>query len=438
MLNLAVPQVPDGVGGVAWLRSHVVRFSEGPAHTRRRAIVERELAAIDPAGLRGALGCHVEVLAEAMGLAVAVTDVQAVAACYQPHLPATEAADAAVARLVAACGGVADEVTANRIGILVQACDATAALIAGHNPPVPRTRRVTTAGEVIEVDLTGRPFGAGRHECPGRAHAQALAACGFHLLHYRGEPLVLPNVWDFATAAALVEAGFPAIGTTSLGVAAAHGVPDEAAATLDQTRQLVRTLVRLPVPITVDVESGFGVPPCELAAELWDIGVAGVNIEDAAACPENHARIVRGFKDGAPGLFVNARIDTHWLGRDQDTTLDRARRYADAGADGVFTPGLVTDHDIAAMVEAVPIPLNVLAQRPVSDLARLGVKRISTGSLLYRAALGAVVATARSVRDGAPVARVPDYHDIITLLDRHTGHEQRSTAQRSGGEATRC
>jgi 2-methylisocitrate lyase-like PEP mutase family enzyme len=182
--------------------------------------------------------------------------------------------------------------------------------------------------------------------------------------------------------------------------------------------------VRLPVPITVDIESGFGSDPRELAATLWDIGVAGVNIEDAAACPETHARIVQGFKDGAPGLFVNARIDTHWLGRDQDTTLDRAERYADAGADGIFVPGIVTDHDIATAVEAVPVPLNVLAQRPVSELARLGVKRVSTGSLLYRAAFAATVTTARAVRDSNPVGRVPDYRDVVTMLDRHAEAER--------------
>jgi 2-methylisocitrate lyase-like PEP mutase family enzyme len=175
----------------------------------------------------------------------------------------------------------------------------------------------------------------------------------------------------------------------------------------------------LPVPITVDVESGFGVDPRELAAQLWDIGVAGVNVEDAVGSPEAHARIVRGFKDGAPGLFVNARVDTYWLGRDRDTTLDRARRYVDAGADGIFVPGLVDDSDIATAVAALPVPLNVLAQRSLSDLARLGVKRVSTGSLLYRAALEATVATAQAVREGDSVRRGPDYRDVVTMLERY-------------------
>ncbi|MFC3435321.1 hypothetical protein [Nocardia seriolae] len=175
MLDLPVPSVPDADQGVAWLRAHVVRFSEGETHTRRRAIVERELAAIDPATLRHGSGHHVEKLAAAMGLTVSVADVGTVAACYQPHVPVTPAADAAVDRLIAACGGTPDELTANRIGILVQACDATAALIEGRNPPVPITRRVAPSGEIIEIDLAEHPFGAGRHGCPGREHALVLA-----------------------------------------------------------------------------------------------------------------------------------------------------------------------------------------------------------------------------------------------------------------------
>jgi 2-methylisocitrate lyase-like PEP mutase family enzyme len=79
---------------------------------------------------------------------------------------------------------------------------------------------------VVDVDLAGRPFGEGRHACPGRTHALALAGGRFHRMHYGEQPLVLPNAWDFATAAALVDAGFPAIGTTSLGIAAAQGVPN--------------------------------------------------------------------------------------------------------------------------------------------------------------------------------------------------------------------
>lgn len=177
MLNYPVPSVPEAAEGVAWLRSQVVRFSEGETHTRRRAFVEAELSRVDPDALQHGPGSPVAKLAAALGLPVTLeSDVALVAPCYQPHMPVTAEADAAVTRLVAACGGVFDEKTANRIGILVQAHSATAALIEGRDPPVPSTRRIAPSGELIEIDLSGRPFGEGRHACPGRAHALALAA----------------------------------------------------------------------------------------------------------------------------------------------------------------------------------------------------------------------------------------------------------------------
>ncbi|MFI1257614.1 hypothetical protein ACH4U6_28050 [Streptomyces netropsis] len=123
-----------------------------------------------------------EVLAEALGLPEGLADdVAVVAKSYQPHTAITEEADRAVTRLVEACGGVADEATANRIGLLVQACDATKALVANTaagrtDPPVPLTRRVAPDGTLVEVSLAEAPFGIGPHACPGREHALALAA----------------------------------------------------------------------------------------------------------------------------------------------------------------------------------------------------------------------------------------------------------------------
>ncbi|HEX6339972.1 isocitrate lyase/phosphoenolpyruvate mutase family protein [Umezawaea sp.] len=251
----------------------------------------------------------------------------------------------------------------------------------------------------------------------------------FHDLHHADRPLVLPNAWDFASAAALCAAGFAAIGTTSLGVAAAAGLPDGEGATRDETVALARRIVGLPVPVTVDVESGFGGDVRELAAELAELGVAGVNVEDGRpggvlADPEEHAGVVRAVREGGPGLFVNARVDTHWLGVRQESTVDRALRYRDAGADGVFVPGLVLEEDIAAVVAAVDVPLNVLhvPALGVQRLAELGVRRISTGSLLFRAALHAAVEAANAVRDGGAVADgVPTYADVVALTTPGSG-----------------
>jgi hypothetical protein len=185
--EFVVPPVPDSPpGGVAWLRSSVARFSSGTDHQRRRVLAVAELASVDPDSLRLRAAERgdgpVEVLAEALGLPADVADdVAVVAKSYQPHTAITEEADRAVARLVEACGGVADEAAANRIGLLVQACDATKALVANTvagrtDPPVPLTRRVAPDGTLVEVSLAEVPFGIGPHACPGREHALALAA----------------------------------------------------------------------------------------------------------------------------------------------------------------------------------------------------------------------------------------------------------------------
>jgi len=182
--NYRVPSTPYAADGIGWLRASVARFSNGSTHERRRALAVAELASIDPDELR-ALALRrstgpVEVLAEALGLPVSVAgDIAVIAKSYQPHTTITPAADEAVDRLVQTLGDY-DEKTANRIALLVQACDATAALVANTlagrtDPPVPKTRRIAPDGTSVEIDLTDQPFGAGPHACPGRLHALALA-----------------------------------------------------------------------------------------------------------------------------------------------------------------------------------------------------------------------------------------------------------------------
>ncbi|MFV2179663.1 isocitrate lyase/phosphoenolpyruvate mutase family protein [Actinomadura sp. LOL_016] len=261
-----------------------------------------------------------------------------------------------------------------------------------------------------------------------------MGATNFHDLHRGGRPLLLPNAWDCASGAALAAAGFAAIGTTSLGVAAAAGKPDAAGGTREETLALARRLVRLPVPISVDVEGGFSDRPDEVAAlvaELAASGVAGVNIEDGRpgglAPSRAHAEVIGAVKRAAPGVFVNARTDTYWLGGDRpslDETLRRVRTYADAGADGVFVPGIANDADIAAVVAEAGVPLNVLHLPGRTDYARLadlGVRRVSCGSLLFRAALHAAVNAALGVVGEAPRAGVPTYDEVARLADGFTG-----------------
>jgi len=234
-------------------------------------------------------------------------------------------------------------------------------------------------------------------------------------LHRPG--FVLPNAWDHASAAALVDAGFPAVATTSLGVAAAVGRPDGAAETAEATIDLARRLTHLPVPVSIDIENGFSADPAEVAAYVDRLGpVAGVNLEDQLTDPAHFAQVLVAVTGRR--TFINARVDTYWLGSGGvDETLARAHAYVDAGADGIFVPGVKDEAEIARLAEALPVPLNVLFLPGLSvpRLAELGVARISTGSLLYRVALGAAIAAAASVRDGGREFTAPPYAAVDAL-----------------------
>ncbi|PWU43626.1 isocitrate lyase/phosphoenolpyruvate mutase family protein [Micromonospora globispora] len=251
----------------------------------------------------------------------------------------------------------------------------------------------------------------------------------FHALHRPGRPLLLPNAWDYASAAALAAGGHPALGTTSLGVAAASGKPDAVGATRAENLQLARRLRPLPVLLTVDVEGGFSDDPtavAEYVAELASLGVVGVNLEDGRpdgtlAAPEVTAAKIAAVTAAVPELFVNARTDAWWLGVPDplEQALDRARTYREAGADGLFAPG-APDDLVGLLAAEVGVPLNVL-HRPggpsLAELGRLGVARVSTGSLLFRAALGAALHVAEAVRAGRDGGQptVPSYAQVQEL-----------------------
>lgn len=252
----------------------------------------------------------------------------------------------------------------------------------------------------------------------------------FHDLHRTEKPLLLPNAWDVPSALAFAAAGYPAIGTTSFGVASGLGRPDGGRATGDANLALARALSSLPVYVSVDIEDGYHDDPGRVAAyvaELADAGAAGINIEDstdeALIGADRHAAKVAAIKQRSPGLFVNARVDTYWLAQDAtpEATLARATRYADAGADGVFVPG-ATDPDVLRQITAaVPVPINtlVIPGRTLDDLAALGVRRVSTGSLPYRAAIQAALDVPAAVRDGRPVPPAVPYPELQARLTAH-------------------
>ncbi|MFE1883457.1 isocitrate lyase/PEP mutase family protein [Streptomyces diastatochromogenes] len=263
------------------------------------------------------------------------------------------------------------------------------------------------------------------------------AVTPFAALHHRpGEPLLLPNAWDHASAAALAAHGYPAIGTTSLAVAAAVGLPDGEAATRDHTLRLALTLGSEPYLLSVDAEDGFSEDPdevAELAHQLWAVGVVGINLEDGLGPVTRHAAKIAAVKAAVPGLFVNARTDTYWLGDGDETdTLRRLDAYQQAGTDGVFVPGLTDPARIDVLVRRVDAPLNILyspAGPTVPRLADLGVRRVSLGSLLYRRALGAALDTVADIAAGrVPGGTTPSYDEVRAL--------ERSVSARTSANST--
>ena len=249
----------------------------------------------------------------------------------------------------------------------------------------------------------------------------------FHDLHHGDRPLLLPNAWDVNSALAFVAAGYPAVGTTSFGVNAAAGHPDGGRSMKDAMARLAGALAVLPAYVSMDVEDGYDDDPERVAAYVGGLGVAGVNIEDSTAgslvAPAAHAAKISAVKRQSPDVFVNARVDTYWLARDAtvEATLARARAYVDAGADGIFVPGLSDPDEVREVTAALDVPVNLLVipGRSLHDLAALGVRRVSTGSLPYRAAIDAAVAVADAVRDGAPAPTATPYPEAQDRLVRY-------------------
>ncbi|WP_433010252.1 isocitrate lyase/PEP mutase family protein [Kribbella sp. CA-294648] len=234
--------------------------------------------------------------------------------------------------------------------------------------------------------------------------AQARA---FRALHDDG-PLVLPNAWDPGSARAIEAAGAKAVATTSAGVSWAEGVADAGGLTRDTALAVLRRIANVvSVPITADLESGYGATPAEVGAtvtEVLAIGVVGINLEDSVdhvlTEPAFLAERIAAAREAAVAagidLVINARTDTHLFG-DGTGTLERARLYADAGADVLFVPGVVDADTIRELVAGSPLPLNVMtgAGAPtIAELAALGVARISIGPAISAGAYGLAAAAA--------------------------------------------
>ncbi|GAA4726494.1 isocitrate lyase/phosphoenolpyruvate mutase family protein [Nocardioides endophyticus] len=234
----------------------------------------------------------------------------------------------------------------------------------------------------------------------GAANDKAATLLGLHT----GPGFVLPNAWDAGSARTLEHVGFPAIATTSAGIAWSWGVPD--GGSLDRETMLAhvgRIVSAVSVPVTADLEAGYGETADhvgETVARAAALGVVGANIEDARTgglygIEEAVDRIVAARAAAPKGTFVlNARTDTYRADAEGDVfdeTVERAVRYVEAGADCVFVPGVVEEDTIRRLAVAVPGPLNVVAglasTTDAPTLFSLGVKRVSVGGSLARASL---------------------------------------------------
>jgi 2-methylisocitrate lyase-like PEP mutase family enzyme len=187
----------------------------------------------------------------------------------------------------------------------------------------------------------------------------------FRDMHYGELPLLLPNAWDVPLALALLECGFTAVGTTSFGVASSIGRPDGGRSTKEANLSLAAALRPLDCYLSMDIEDGYADDPDQVADYVARLPADGINIEDSTdeqlIDADRHAAKVQAIKERSPDVFVNARVDTYWLGQDATVaaTLDRAAQYLAAGADGIFVPGAAIHAEAQAAVavrDATEVP----------------------------------------------------------------------------------
>lgn len=242
--------------------------------------------------------------------------------------------------------------------------------------------------------------------------APGTPATRFRQLHHGPAPLLLPNAWDAGSARLIESCGAQAIATSSAGLAWARGYADGGALPPSVLLTAISEIARvISVPLSADMEAGYGSDPAVIAENAFALasaGAVGINLEDGTEPPEVLCERIAATKRGAAragvDLFVNARTDVYLRGltpleRAAEESISRGLRYRDAGADGFFVPALVEPAGIRQVVDAVPLPFNALVRArlpPVSELAALGVRRVSVGSGLSSASYGL---TRRAVRE---------------------------------------
>ena len=272
--------------------------------------------------------------------------------------------------------------------------------------------------------------------------SQSDKAIQFRQLHRGPGVLILPNVWDVASARIFEDAGFPALATTSGGIAFSLGYPDGQRIPREEMMARIARIARaVHVPLTADVESGYGSTPEDTAKttrELIQAGVVGMNLEDASDRRDQPlidlqlaVEKIRAAREAAMKLdgqiVLNARTEVYLLpGGNPDADYSEALRrlvaFREAGADCVFAPGLKDADTIERLVKAVACPLNILAvpgTPSIPELAKLGVARVSVGSGPMRATLGLLRRVAEELKTSgtySSMAEAVPYAEVNKLL----------------------
>lgn len=274
---------------------------------------------------------------------------------------------------------------------------------------------------------------------------QAERARDFLQLHRGPKILLLPNAWDVASARIFEEAGFPAIATSSAGIAFSLGYPDGQKISRDEMLEVVRRIAdAVEVPVTADVEAGYGTTPEEVARTaqaVVDAGAVGMNLEDGAegkpgfltdlSLQKEIILAILGVAAASNVPFVlNARTDILLYGigpaeTRMARTIERLNVYRAGGAQSLFAPGAKDRETIAQLARGVAGPLNILATvgtPPASELQALGVARVTVGSGAMRATLGFLNRVARALREDGAFDTMTEgsisYADVNRLFQR--------------------
>jgi len=248
---------------------------------------------------------------------------------------------------------------------------------------------------------------------------QLQKAEAFRALHARPGAFIIPNPWDVGTARILERLGFEALATTSAGFAFSHGVPDNRVGRDAMLAHVAQLTAATNVPVSADLENGYGDDPTTVAETVHlaaAAGVAGCSIEDSVNRPgetvyemAHAAERVRAAAEAARSMpfpfTLTARAENFLVGRpDLKDTIRRLQAYQEAGADVLYAPCITTREEIIAVVRSVDRPVNFLmGTQPVryslAELSEMGVRRVSVGSALATAALGAFLRGAREMKE---------------------------------------